>query len=75
MWSVYAGQQPNDPASLGEALVQIAGMEHPPKVFAAGGDALEAITPVVEARLAELRSHAELSKAAGGTFTPAGSGS
>jgi hypothetical protein len=48
-------------------------MEHPPKVFAAGADALDTITPVVEARLAELRAHAELSKAAGGAFTPAGS--
>jgi hypothetical protein len=56
-------------------LVQIADMEHPPKVFAAGGDALEAITPVVEARLGELRAYADLSKAAGGTFTPAGSAS
>ena len=74
-WSVYDGQQPNDPAALGEALVQIADMEHPPKVFAAGADALDAITPVVEARLAELRAHAELSKAAGGTFTPAGTAS
>jgi NAD(P)-dependent dehydrogenase (short-subunit alcohol dehydrogenase family) len=74
-WAVYDGQQPNDPAALGEALVQIAEMEHPPKVFAAGGDALDAITPVVEARLAELRAHADLSKAAGGTFTPAGSAS
>jgi NAD(P)-dependent dehydrogenase (short-subunit alcohol dehydrogenase family) len=72
-WSVYDGRQPNDPAALGEALVQIAEMEHPPKVFAAGGDALDAITPVVEARLAELRAHADLSRAAGGAFTPAGS--
>jgi NAD(P)-dependent dehydrogenase (short-subunit alcohol dehydrogenase family) len=72
-WSVYDGQQPNDPAALGEALVQIADMEHPPKLFAAGDDALHAITPVVEDRLAELRAHADLSKAAGGAFTPAGS--
>jgi NAD(P)-dependent dehydrogenase (short-subunit alcohol dehydrogenase family) len=36
---------------------------------------LETITPVVVARLAELRANAELSKAAGGTFTPAGLGS
>jgi len=72
-WSVYHGQQPNDPAALGEALVQIAEMEHPPKVFAAGADALDTITPVVEGRLAELRDHADLSRAAGGTFTPAGS--
>ena len=74
-WAGYHGQQPDDPAALGEALVQIAEMEHPPKVFAAGADALEAITPVVEARLAELRAHADLSKAAGGAFTPAGSAS
>ena len=72
-WSVYDGQQPNDPAALGKALVQIADMEHPPKVFAAGVDALDAITPAVEARLAELRAHADLSRAAGGSFTPAGS--
>jgi NAD(P)-dependent dehydrogenase (short-subunit alcohol dehydrogenase family) len=74
-WAAYHGQQPDDPAALGEALVQIADMEHPPKVFAAGSDALDAITPVVEARLAELRAHADLSKAAGGAFTPAGSAS
>jgi NAD(P)-dependent dehydrogenase (short-subunit alcohol dehydrogenase family) len=72
-WSGYDGQQPNDPAALGEVLVQIADMEHPPKVFAAGADALDTITPVVESRLAELREHADLSRAAGGTFTPAGS--
>jgi hypothetical protein len=48
-------------------------MEHPPKVFAAGADALDTITPVVEGRLAELRDHANLSREAGGTFTPAGS--
>jgi NAD(P)-dependent dehydrogenase (short-subunit alcohol dehydrogenase family) len=70
-WAAYHGKQPNDPAALGEALVQIARMEHPPKVFAAGSDALDAITPVVEARLAELRQHADLSKMAGGAFTPA----
>jgi NAD(P)-dependent dehydrogenase (short-subunit alcohol dehydrogenase family) len=67
-WAAYHGQQPDDPAALGEALVQIVDMEHPPKVFAAGSDALDAITPVVEARLAELRAHADLSKAAGGAF-------
>jgi hypothetical protein len=42
---------------------------------AAGSDALDAITTVVEARLAELRAHADLSRAAGGAFTPAGSAS
>jgi NAD(P)-dependent dehydrogenase (short-subunit alcohol dehydrogenase family) len=71
-WSAYDGQQPNDPAALGEALVRIADMEHPPGVFAAGSDALDTITPVVEARLAELRAHADLSKAAGGAFQEVG---
>jgi hypothetical protein len=56
-------------------LVQIAGMQHPPLVFAAGSDALDTITPVVDARLAELRDHAELSRAAGGAFAPAESAS
>jgi NAD(P)-dependent dehydrogenase (short-subunit alcohol dehydrogenase family) len=65
---VHGRKQPDDPAALGEALVQIADMEHPPKVFAAGSDALDAITPAVEARLADLRAHARLSKAAGGSF-------
>jgi NAD(P)-dependent dehydrogenase (short-subunit alcohol dehydrogenase family) len=67
-WAAYHGQQPDDPAALSEALVQITDMEHPPKVFAAGSDALDAITPAVEARLADLRTHADLSKAAGGSF-------
>ncbi len=67
-WAGYHGQQSGDPAALGEALVQIAGMEHPPRVFAAGSDALEVITPAVEARLAELRAHADLSRAAGGAL-------
>jgi NAD(P)-dependent dehydrogenase (short-subunit alcohol dehydrogenase family) len=67
-WSVYDGQQPNDPAALGEVLVRIADMEHPPRLFAAGSDAVAAITPAVEARLADLRDHAELSRAAGGSF-------
>src|SRR4029077_5266190 len=33
MWSPYAGTQPNDPAKLGDALVKIARMTNPPKVF------------------------------------------
>jgi hypothetical protein len=50
-------------------LVKIAEMDSPPKIFAAGGDALEAITPAVEARLAELQSYADLSRSAGGSFS------
>jgi len=62
MWSPYHGTQPNDPAKLGDALVKIAAMEEPPKVFVAGSDALDAITPAIEERLKEAQAHQELSK-------------
>ena len=48
--------------------MQIANMENPPKVFAAGSDALEAIVPAVEARLQDLWAHDALSRSAGGAF-------
>src|SRR6266540_5879746 len=56
MWSKYNGTQPNDPAKLGDALVKIATMQNPPKVFVAGSDALSVITPVIEERLRETRA-------------------
>jgi NAD(P)-dependent dehydrogenase (short-subunit alcohol dehydrogenase family) len=68
MWSPYDGAQPNDPAKLGEALVQIAAMENPPRVFIAGSDALEVITPAIEERMREARAHETLSKSTGGSF-------
>ena len=63
-WEVYNGQQPGNPASLGEALVQIADMKDPPRIFAAGSDALDAIMPAVEARLHDMRAHDALSRSA-----------
>src|SRR5213594_4398296 len=57
MWSQYDGTQPGDPAKLGDALVKIAAMPNPPKVFVAGGDALDMITPAIEERLQEARAH------------------
>jgi hypothetical protein len=66
MWGPYDGTQPNDPDRLGEALVTIAAMKVPPQIFAAGSDALEAITPVVEKRLKAMREHAQLSRSSGG---------
>src|SRR2546428_7321443 len=68
MWSQYHGTQPGDPAKLGDALVKIAAMQNPPKVFIAGGDALDVITPVIEERLRELRAHETLSKSTLGSF-------
>jgi NAD(P)-dependent dehydrogenase (short-subunit alcohol dehydrogenase family) len=62
MWSPYNGTQPNDPGKLGDALVKVAGMERPPKVFVAGSDALDVITPAIKERLRETRAYEELSK-------------
>jgi len=68
MWSQYNGAQPNDPAKLGDALVKIAAMQNPPKVFVAGGDALEVIVPAIEERLREARAHETMSKTMAGSF-------
>jgi NAD(P)-dependent dehydrogenase (short-subunit alcohol dehydrogenase family) len=67
-WSIYNGTQQGDPAKLGEALVQIAGMPSPPKQFHAGSDALAAARPALEARLQEIKEHEELSKSTDGAF-------
>jgi NAD(P)-dependent dehydrogenase (short-subunit alcohol dehydrogenase family) len=68
MWSPYHGTQPGDPDKLGDALVTIAGMKNPPKLFVAGSDALEVITPAIEARLEATRAHEELSRSTDGPF-------
>ena len=60
LWSQYNGTQPN-PAKLGDALVKIAAMQNPPKVFAAGSDALSTITPAIEDQLRDMRAHESLS--------------
>jgi NAD(P)-dependent dehydrogenase (short-subunit alcohol dehydrogenase family) len=60
-WAAYDGTQQGDPAKLGKVLVQIAGMETPLKLFVAGSDAIEAITPTVEDRLRTMRENAKLS--------------
>src|SRR3989454_3857075 len=68
MWSQYHGTQPGDPAKLGDALVKIAAMQNPPKVFIAGGDALDVIVPATEERLRQARAHETLSKSTDGSF-------
>ena len=62
MWSKYSGAQPNDPAKLGEIIVTIARMDKPLKLFVAGSDALELVTPVIEERLRLMQENAEMSK-------------
>jgi NAD(P)-dependent dehydrogenase (short-subunit alcohol dehydrogenase family) len=66
MWSPYNGTQQGNPAKLGEALVRIAGMENPLKLFVAGSDALETVTPVVEERLKAMRADEKLSRSTDG---------
>jgi NAD(P)-dependent dehydrogenase (short-subunit alcohol dehydrogenase family) len=62
MWSKYSGLQPNDPVKLGKIIVQIAAAAKPLKLFVAGPDALELVTPVIEERLKTMHENAELSK-------------
>ncbi|KRW93133.1 SDR family NAD(P)-dependent oxidoreductase [Paracoccus sp. MKU1] len=61
-WATLDGQQPGDPAKLGEALVRIANMDDPPRQFLAGSDALSIVQPVLEARLNELHTNEALSR-------------
>jgi hypothetical protein len=68
MWSQYHGTQPGDPAKLGDALVKIAAMRNPPKLFVAGSDALSTITSAIEGRLREVRANEMLSKSTDGSF-------
>lgn len=68
VWSALDGQQPGDPAKLGEVLVRIASMDDSPKQFLAGSDALAIIKPVLEGRLRELHVHEALSRSTDGGF-------
>jgi len=61
MWSKYSGLQPGDPVKLGEAIVKIANMEKPLKLFVAGADALDMLIPAAEERLKTMRENAQLS--------------
>jgi len=68
MWSAFNGTQTGDPDKLGAAIVKVAAMENPPKVFVAGSDAIAMIMPGIEARLSDMRSHDELSRSTDGSF-------
>jgi NAD(P)-dependent dehydrogenase (short-subunit alcohol dehydrogenase family) len=68
LWSGYDGKQPGNPASLAGVLVELGAMENPPKQFLAGGDAIEAVQPVLEERLKEMHAFEKLSQAASGSF-------
>ena len=60
-WAAYDGTQQGDPLKLGEALVEIASMDAPLKLFVAGSDAVEVLLPVAEERVRAIRENAALS--------------
>jgi NAD(P)-dependent dehydrogenase (short-subunit alcohol dehydrogenase family) len=68
MWSGHDGKQQGDPAKLGDVLVTIAAMDHPPTQFVAGSDALAAVKPALEACLEQLRAYQSLSTSTDGSF-------
>jgi NAD(P)-dependent dehydrogenase (short-subunit alcohol dehydrogenase family) len=67
-WQGYHQKQSGDPAKLGNALVQLAGMESPPRQFFAGSDAVGGITADLKRRLAEVETHRELSATTVGKY-------
>jgi NAD(P)-dependent dehydrogenase (short-subunit alcohol dehydrogenase family) len=67
-WQSYHHTQGGDPAKLGSALVKLAAMTSPPKQFYAGSDAASGVTADLQARLAEVQTHKELSSSTDGHF-------
>jgi NAD(P)-dependent dehydrogenase (short-subunit alcohol dehydrogenase family) len=65
-WAPYDGKQNGDPLKLGKALVKIAAMEQPLKLFLAGSDAVEGLLPVAEGRLQMIKDNRELSSSTDG---------
>jgi NAD(P)-dependent dehydrogenase (short-subunit alcohol dehydrogenase family) len=60
-WSKMDGKQGGDPAKLADALVHLAGLEHPPARFAAGADALQIFEAKANALLAQANAYRDLS--------------
>ncbi len=65
-WAPYDGRQNGDPLKLGKALVKIAAMDKPLKLFLAGSDAVEGLLPVAEGRLQMIKDNRELSSSTDG---------
>jgi len=53
---------------LGQALVQIAGIERPLKLFVAGSGAVEVLRPFAEERLQAINDNAALSSSTDGVW-------
>ncbi|ERJ05488.1 estradiol 17beta-dehydrogenase protein [Halorhabdus tiamatea SARL4B] len=60
-WNEQGGQQPNDPARLAEALVEIAGEDDPPRRFIAGEDAIELAEETIDRLQNQIDAYRELS--------------
>ena len=60
-WKSMNGQQGGDPAKLGEALVQLASQDEPPRRFVAGADAVLTVEQKARDLLAQVDAHRELS--------------
>lgn len=65
-WAPYDGRQNGDPVKLWNALVKIAAMDKPLKLFLAGSDAVEGLLPVAEERLRAIKDNRELSSSTDG---------
>jgi NAD(P)-dependent dehydrogenase (short-subunit alcohol dehydrogenase family) len=65
-WATYDGTQNGDPLKLGHALVAIAAMDEPPKLFLAGSDAVDVLLPVAQARVRAIEENRVLSASTDG---------
>lgn len=65
-YAAYDGTQLGDPLKLGEVLLAIVAMESPPRLFAAGSDAVEMLRPAAEARLKAIDASIALSRSTDG---------
>ncbi|GAB3685215.1 oxidoreductase [Salinarchaeum chitinilyticum] len=61
-WKDQGGEQPNDPARLADALVEIAGEDDPPRRFVAGEDAIELAEAKVTELAEQIHAYPELSR-------------
>ncbi|MCC2956872.1 SDR family NAD(P)-dependent oxidoreductase [Massilia sp. IC2-477] len=61
-YGAYHGKQLGDPVKLAAAVVQLAGMDNPPKQFLAGSDAVAMATAELDARFSTLNAMAALSR-------------
>jgi hypothetical protein len=68
MWSAYHGTQQGDPAKLGDALVNIAGIENLLELFVAGSDGLTIEHAGYRGPAQEVRAYEELLRSTDGLF-------